>query len=338
MKWSVIIVSTIIFFNCSKPFNIPDDLPLEYNIPSGFPEVTFPKGSEPTLLRAQLGRIFFYDKRLSANQEVSCGTCHALSAAFTDGKNLPIGLSGIPGKRNVPTLTNVGYQPYLLFEGGVPTLETQALVPLHDSLEMGMNMMNAVAKLNEDEYLRALTKKAYQRDSIDPWVVTRSLAIFQRMFISGDSSFDRYKRGQKDAMSEAAIRGMNLFFSDRTQCGSCHGGTFFTDYAFYDIGIHSMDDAGRFRVTHQPADSGKFKTPTLRNIAITSPYMHDGSIKSLDDVLAYYNRGGDDSPRKDPRIRELNLSEIELAELKEFLDGLTDWNFVQDERLLPLIQ
>lgn len=335
MRWLVSITLTIIFFACIPERNIPDDKPIVYKTPSGFPAMNFPEGSEPTALRLQLGRVLFYDKRLSDGNQFSCGSCHALSTAFTDGRSVPTGVSGTPGKRNVPTLTNVGFQPYFLFEGGVPSLETQALVPLHDSLEMGVNMMDAIMKLNEDEYLVALAKKAFGRDSIDPWVVTRSLAIFQRMFISGDSYYDRYKTGLKDALSESALRGMELFFSSRTQCGSCHGGPFFTDFNFYNIGIQS-DDAGRFRVTHHPSDSGKFKTPTLRNIELTSPYMHNGSLKSLEDVLEYYNRGGDHSVNKDPRIRALGLDEGELNDLKEFLEGLTDWNFVQDERLLPL--
>lgn len=337
MRWLLVIVSIIIFFACSQERSIPDDKPIIYKRPSGFPAMIIPEGSEPTVLRVQLGRILFYDKRLSASNQLSCGSCHALSAAFTDGKSLPTGLSGISGKRNVPTLSNVGFQPYFLFEGGVPTLETQALVPLHDSLEMGMNMMDAIQKLNEDKDLMALAKKAFGRDSIDPWVVTRALAIFQRMFVSGDSYFDRHKIGQKDALSESALRGMELFFSDRTKCGSCHGGIFFTDFDFYNIGIPS-DDPGRYRVTHLPSDSGKFKTPTLRNIALTSPYMHNGSLNSLRDVLDYYNRGGNDSANKDPRIRPLGLNEDELRDLKEFLESLTDWNFVQDERLLPLEQ
>lgn len=335
MRWLCIIAVIIIFFACSQERKIPDDKPIEYNIPPGFPALHIPAGSEPSTLRIEIGRILFYDKRLSASNQVSCGSCHTLSKAFTDGKVLPIGLSGITGKRNVPSLTNVGFQPYFLFEGGVPTLETQALVPLHDSLEMGMNMMDAIRKLNEDEYLMALAKRAYGRDSIDPWVVTRSLAIFQRMFISADSYFDRYSGGQKDALSKSAQRGMDLFFSERTQCSSCHGGPFFTDFGFYNIGLQS-DDPGRYRVTHLPADSGKFKTPTLRNIALTSPYMHSGNLNTLWDVLEYYNRGGDVSANKDPRIRPLGLNEIELNDLKEFLDGLTDSNFVKDERLLPL--
>ena len=335
MRCIAALASIIIFFACGHEYNIPNDKPFEYNRPSAFPELTFPQGSEPTVLRAKLGRLLFYDKRLSASDQFSCGSCHALSAAFTDGKKLPIGLSGIQGKRNVPTLTNIGFQPYFLFEGGVPTLETQALVPLHDSLEMGMNMMVAIQKLNDDDYLRALAVKAFGRDSIDPWVVTRALAIFQRMFISGDSYYDRYKIGQKDALSESALRGMELFFSERTQCGSCHGGVFFTDFGFYDVGIQS-EDQGRYRVTHNPSDIGKFKTPSLRNIALTSPYMHNGSLNSLGEVLKYYNRGGDDSRNKDSRLRPLGLTDVELNDMEEFLKALTDWNFVQDERLLPL--
>ena len=327
---------SVAFVSCNEKYNIPHDQRIEYDIPSGFPPMIYPVGSEPTTLRVLLGRILFYDKRLSANNQFSCGSCHSLSMAFTDGKVVPSGFSDLPGKRNVSTLTNVGFQPYYLFEGGAPTLETQALVPLHDTLEMGQNMMDAIDELNQDEYLRELSRLAFDRDSIDPWVVTRSLAIFQRTFISGDSYFDRYKRGQTDALSDAALRGMELFFSERTNCSSCHSGVFFTDFGFYNIGSGAAHDPGRFRLTHEPVDSGKFKTPTLRNVALTAPYMHDGTFNSLSDVLRYYNRGGNHSVNKDERIVPLGLSDKELDALKIFLECLTDWNFVQDKRLLPL--
>jgi len=337
MKWDSSLVIVIFFVACQQASYIPPEKSIKYPRPSGFPDVIYPEGSEPTALRILLGRILFYDKRLSANNDVSCGSCHALSTAFTDGKSFSEGIHGNISKRNAPTLANLAYQPYYLFEGGVPTLETQALVPLHDTLEMGLNMMDAIYKLNNDQYLKDLSASAFGRDSIDPWVVTRSLAIFQRSFISGDSYFDRYKIGQKDALNESATRGMQIFFSDKAKCGSCHSGVFFTDFGFYNIGL-ADPDPGKFRLTHQPADSGKFKTPTLRNIALTGPYMHNGSMNSLRQVLEFYNRGGNSSKYKDARIQPLQLNNQELSDLEEFLKSLTDWNFVQNERLLPLEQ
>jgi cytochrome c peroxidase len=260
-----------------------------------------------------------------------------LSAAFTDGRATSQGLHGSVGKRNAPTLANVAWLKRLLMEGGVPTLETQVLVPLHDSTEMAPGMMPIVDRLNEDEYLRALSLAAYGRDSIDPFVVTRALACFQRTFISGDSRYDRFLQGRKDQMNERELRGRDLFFSPRTQCSECHSGVFFTDMNFYNIGLFDeYTDRGMARATDRDEDVGRFKTPTLRNIQLTAPYMHDGHMKSLEEVVLFYNAGGTAHRNKDGRIRPLGLTDEEQADLIAFLTTLTDWNFVQNEDLLPL--
>lgn len=313
------------------------DKPVSLHIPSGFPPIQYPEGNEPSELRLRLGRILFYDNRLSMDHSVNCGTCHVLSAAFTDGKAKSIGRAGTEIRRNAPTLANIAWMPRLMMEGGVPSLETQVLSPLHDSLEMGFNMMTAVHTLNQDEELKALAKAAYGRDSIDPWVVTRALACFERSFISGDSYYDRYRQGQSDALSEEAVAGMKLFFSEKTGCAECHSGVFFTDFGYHNIGLYEeYADSGKERASHDSSDIGKFKTPTLRNIALTAPYMHDGSLNTLQDVIAFFNDGGHDHPNKDERIHPLQLTEKESAELISFLTSLSDYNFVQSAHLLPL--
>jgi len=194
-----------------------------------------------------------------------------------------------------------------------------------------------VHRLNEDDQLKALAKAAYGRDTIDPFVVTRALACFQRTFVSGDSRYDRFHLGQKDQMNVKELRGRDLFFSERAQCSSCHSGVFFSDMDYHNIGLNEVyQDEGKARATHKLEDVGKFKTPTLRNIQLTSPYMHDGSLTSLEDVISFYNRGGDNHPNKDSRIHALNLSPQECDDLLAFLTTLTDWNFVQQKDLLPL--
>jgi cytochrome c peroxidase len=269
------------------------DEPVNIRIPARFPAVAYPNGNEPTKLRILLGRKLFYDTRLSENNKLHCGSCHVLSAAFTDGNATSSGIHGISGKRNAPTLANVAWLPRLMMEGGVPSLETQSLAPLHDSLEMGSNMMIAVEKLNHDDELRALSKAAYGRDSIDPFVITRALAAFQRTFMSGDSRYDRYMQGFTSELNENEVRGMKLFFSEKTSCGSCHPDVMMTDFGYYNIGLYEeYSDTGKERATGKMEDVGKFKTPTLRNIAITAPYMHDGSIWSLSEVVAFFNAGG----------------------------------------------
>ncbi|MBX7050646.1 MAG: c-type cytochrome [Flavobacteriales bacterium] len=323
---------------CNKSASYQDE-PVRLRIPYKFPEIRFPEGNEPTKLRIGLGRILFYDNRLSTNHDMNCGSCHVLSSAFTDGKMVSTGRMGHEGRRNAPTLANIAWMPRLMMEGGVPTLEAQALAPLHDSLEMGFNMMAYVDELNEDEELRAIAKAAYGRDSIDPYVVTRSLAAFQRTFISGDSRFDRYRTGYKDELTHDEFEGMRLFYSDRTKCGECHSMPFFTDFEYYNIGLEEeYTDHGKERATHLAGDIGKFKTPTLRNIELTGPYMHDGRMNTLEEVVAFFNEGGRNHVNKDERIAPMNLTDEEQRQLVAFLKTLTDWNFVQNADLLPLVK
>jgi cytochrome c peroxidase len=308
-------------------------------VPAGFPAVNYPEDNTPTTLRVELGRRLFYDNRLSDDGTLNCGSCHVLSAAFTDGRTTSSGLHGISGKRNAPTLVNLAWMKRLMMEGGVPTLETQALAPLHDSTEMGPSIMPLLAKLNGDALLKELARAAYSRDSIDAYVVTRALACFQRTFMSGDGRYDRYKQGRKDQMNERELRGMELFFSTRTQCSECHSGVFFTDMDYHNIGLsNEYADEGKARASHLPEDVGRFKTPTLRNIQLTAPYMHDGSLASLEDVINFYNSGGSLHRNKDIRIKPLGLTEQEQGDLIAFLTTLTDWNFVQNEDLLPLMR
>jgi cytochrome c peroxidase len=315
------------------------DQPVQVRTPARFPAISYPEDNTPTNLRILLGRKLFYDVRLSAEDNIHCGSCHVLSAAFTDGRATSVGMHGLTRKRNAPTLVNLAWSPRLMMEGGVPSLETQALAPLHDSLEMGTNMMLAVDKLNEDDEMRALAKAAYGRDSVDPYVITRALAAFQRTFISGDSRYDRYLQGMKNELNEAEVRGMKLFFSDKTSCGSCHPDVFMTDFGYYNIGLYEhYTDEGKERASGRREDNGKFKTPTLRNIALTAPYMHDGSIWSLQEVVAFFNEGGMAHQNRDPRIRPLGLTAEEQSDLVAFLQSLTDWNFVQNQQLLPLIK
>lgn len=328
----------VCFIACAQPVGLQlKDEPLAVRKPQVFPAFDYPEDNHPTKLRVELGRRLFYEPALSSDGKTHCGTCHALSAAFTDGRTTAIGAAGISGKRNAPTLANVAWMKRFMMEGGVPSLETQALAPLHDSLEMETNMMHAVARLNKRTDLRQLSLAAYGRDSIDPYVITRALSCFQRTFVSGDSRYDRFLQGQKDQLNAAELRGRDLFFSDRTQCSACHSSVFFTDMDYHNIGLYSTYvDEGKSRATHVQSDIGKFKTPTLRNIQLTAPYMHDGSMSSIEEVVRFYNTGGRLHTNKDPRIRPLGLTQDEEADIVAFLTSLTDWNFVQNKDLLPL--
>ena len=336
--WIILLLSSILFafISCEqKEFRMDSSVVLR--VPAGFDSVPYPPDNAPTRLSLELGRRLFYDTRLSSDGSTSCASCHRLSLAMTDGRKTSVGLSGLSGMRNAPTLANVAWAPYLMMEGGVPSLEMQALAPLHDTLEMGLNFDRALDALNADESMRDLSWAAYQRANIDPFVITHALAVFQRSIISGDSGYDRKKQGSTHAMSDQAIRGMDLFFSDRTQCSSCHSGVFFTDFGFYNIGLDEVyQDPGRILVTFREEDHGKFKTPTLRNIELTGPYMHDGRFSTLEEVIGFYNMGGEPHPYRDARVKPLHLTPDEQSDLVEFLKSLTDWNFVQNANLLPL--
>lgn len=296
-----------------------------------------PKDNEPTNLRMELGRRLFFEKRLSANQNMSCASCHVTSMAFADGQEKSVGAHGRKGIRNSPTLANLGWAPHFMSEGGVATLELQVLAPIQDTVEMAFPLNEAAALLCKDDYLNKLSQAAYQRE-LDEYVIIRAIACYERSFISADSRFDRYfYNHQKSELNEAEQRGMNLFFSDKAACSKCHTPPLFTDAKFYNIGLDTLDrDPGLERVTYQKGDIGKFKTPTLRNIELTGPYMHDGSLNTLKDVIAFYNMGGHTHPNKSNLIQPMDWTEQEQLDLELFLKSLTDWNFVQNAGFLPL--
>ena len=307
------------------------DRTISFKQPHYFPSITFPEGNEPTQLRFELGRKLFYEKQLSKNEDVSCASCHRLPAAFTDGRTVS-SFHENEFARNAPTLANLAWSPYFMSEGGVPTLELQALGPIHEKHELALSMEEVIARLKNKSNYSILSKSAYGRE-LDAFTITRALACFERALISGDSKFDRYYFLKSNDYSDVEQKGMELFFSERTQCSSCHALPFFTDYQFYSLGLEDAD-IGLERRTYSAADRGKFKTPTLRNIELTAPYMHNGSMSSLEEVVSFYNNGGGTRSTKDSRVKPMNLSKEEEAELVAFLKTLTDWNFVQHENFL----
>ncbi|MFM2226692.1 MAG: hypothetical protein RL664_35 [Bacteroidota bacterium] len=307
------------------------DRSTSFKQPHYFPSIIFPEGNEPTLLRFELGKKLFYEKQLSKNEDQSCASCHRLPSAFTDGRTVS-SFHENEFARNAPTLANLAWSPYFMSEGGVPTLELQALGPIHEKHELSLSMEDVVGRLKSKSNYAELSKAAYGRE-LDAFVITRALACFQRALISGDSKFDRHYFLKSNDYSELEKQGMDLFFSERTQCSSCHSLPFFTDYKFYSLGFEDAD-IGLERRTYSEADRGKFKTPTLRNIELTAPYMHNGFMSSLEEVVSFYNSGGGASVTRDSRVKPLNLSKEEEQALVAFLKTLTDWNFVQNEKFL----
>ena len=323
-------------FGCEKADDsVSTNLRKQYllSIPDGFPEMKFPEGNELTSKRWDLGKRLFYEKRLSIDQSISCGSCHQPSLAFADDKALSPGVFNRAGTRNAPSLANVGYHPYLLREGSVPTLEMQVLVPIQEHNEFNHNVVNIVNELKNDSMYAALSLEAYERP-FDGYVLTRAISVFQRTMISGNSRYDQYVRqGKISALSSIEKKGMDLFFSNKANCSACHSGFNFTNYNFENNGLDSIySDNGRFRLTNDSADEALFKVPSLRNVGLTAPYMHDGRFKSLKEVIDHYNNGGENHKNKSALIQVLQLSEVEKEELIAFLHSLSDFSFIADPK------
>lgn len=303
----------------------PIDLPL-IDVPQGFPAQVFPLDNVPDAERVALGKLLFYSTELSRTREISCASCHHPAKAFTDGLPVSIGVDGRLGARNAPSLANVGYSPYFLREGGVPTLEMQVLVPVQEHSEFDMNMLDVVKRLATDSSIAQKSRAAYDRE-LDPYVITRSLASFERTIISGRS------RADLDQLTASERRGKGLFMSTRTDCSSCHGGFLYTSHELANNGIYkSYLDSGRMRLTHRAEDKNIFKIPSLRNVGVTAPYMHNGGVVTLREIVESYDRGGYPHPNKDTRIRPLRLSAAERSDIEAFLMSLTDQQFMTNPK------
>lgn len=331
MKWLFPIIF-LVLVSCQDDDGIePLHFPELMEIPKGFPAVEEPEGNEFTIARWELGKRLFFDPAMSVDSSVSCASCHQPELAFSDDVAFSPGVEQRPGVRNSPSLANVAYHPYFTREGGVPTLEMQVLVPIQEHNEFDFDVVLLSERLSGDSVYAKMAMEAYGRGS-DPFVITRSLACFERSLLSGDSPYDQYTQyGQSDAMSAAARRGVDLFFSEKTNCSSCHGGFNFSNYTFENNGLYEQyEDVGRFRLTGEEADQALFKVPSLRNIGLTAPYMHDGSLPTLDAVVEHYQSGGKNNPQKSHFIRPLGLTESEISDLVQFLESLTDETFVQN--------
>ncbi len=314
---------------------VPEFTPLAIEVPAGFPPLVQPENNIATSARVALGKKLFFDPRLSADGSVSCASCHLPDHAFADSEPVSIGVEGRTGFRNSPTLANIAWHPLLFMDGGVPTLELQILAPFDEHSEFDFPIIEAAELLQSDDEIVTMSMRAYGRNP-DPFVITRSIAAFERTLISANSPYDRYLAGDASAMTSQAIEGMNLFFSNEIGCGSCHHGPLLTNFSFENIGLYDeYADEGRERVTAQPNDNGKFKVPTLRNVAVTAPYMHDGSLSDLEAVINHFDSGGSNHPLKHPAVRPLNLSANQREALLAFLHALTDETFINNPEHQP---
>jgi cytochrome c peroxidase len=286
--------------------------------------LNFPKDNPPTPEKVELGRLLYFDKRLSKDGTISCATCHNPKQGWTDNEVVSTGFHNLKGTRSAPTVINATYMLSQFWDGRAKDLEEQSLGPIINPVEMAHTHEGMVANLNKISGYAPLFQKAFGDPTISKERVAMAIASFERTVLGGNSRYDRYSKGDKTAMNESEIRGMNLFFG-KANCTRCHVGSNFSDSDFHNLGV-GMDkpkpDLGRFQVTKEEKDKGAFKTPTVRDITKTFPYMHDGSEKSLEEVVEFYDKGGSPNPHLDAKIVKLNLSPQEKADLVAFLKAL----------------
>lgn len=341
----------------------------DWQVRAGIPLPVEPADNPMTEAKFQLGRHLFYDARLSANETISCGSCHQQDKAFADGLVAASGASGEVHPRNSQALVNIGYNPTLTWGNpSLRTIEQQIVIPLfgENPIEHGISDANQELVLNRilaEPAYAPLFSAAFPNQPVSYDTIVKALASFVRGMTSFSSDFDRYEQGDSSALSESAKRGMALFFSESLECFHCHGGYNFTDSVqdrtmflvdrpFHNTGLYNIDGLGGYpepntgihEITGRAADMGRFRAPSLRNIAVTAPYMHDGSVATLEDAIRNYAAGGRNltaganagdgrmNPYKDGFISGFSITDDEISDLIAFLESLSDDQFLSAER------
>jgi cytochrome c peroxidase len=308
----------------------------DLNIPAGLPSMKIPADNPMSVEGIALGRKLFYDNILSANNTQNCGSCHQLRNYFVDSnKRYSTGIDQVEGTRNSMPLFNIGYAKNFLWDGSSSSLEEQVIFPITNPVEMHETLPNVVAKLQAHPEYPSLFKVAFGSDIITAKEVMYAIAQFERTLISANSKFDKWKRGEV-SFTEQETRGLNVFLDmGKGDCTHCHSyGSTFTDFEFKNNGIDSIPiDKGRALVTKLASDEGKFKTPTLRNIEKTAPYMHDGRFKTLREVIDHYNKNFFYTANLAPELRTIpknRMTEQDIDDIIAFLKTLTDEEFIQN--------
>jgi cytochrome c peroxidase len=315
----------------AKPLGTPASI----HSPLGLPPVPIPPENPPTVQTIALGRRLFYDQRLSKDNTLACASCHNPKFYFTDGLQFSKGVGGEVGVRNAPTLLNVAYQPFQFWDGRALNLEDQAASPIANPIEMNQSHDVSVSKLRRDPVYRAMFRDAFGTEDVTLKRIENALASFERTLLSGNSAFDRFQYGHdSNALTPQQVRGLAIFINPvKGNCAACHTinaqYALFTDGKFHNLGEGvgddgtSFKDTGRYHQTGIETDRGAFKTPTLRNVARTAPYMHDGSLGTLKAVVDFYAGGGNSNPNLDKEIKSIHLSGQDREDLVSFLNSLT---------------
>ena len=349
MNKGLIILSIFIgFLGCTRsedPSSPNQDFLLEapWNLGT---EVPYVERNPPSEKKIELGRMLFYDPILSGNNEISCSSCHLQSKAFSDGFALSTnGVSGNALLRHSPSLINLAWMPGLFWDGGARDIESLAFGPITHPDEMAQDLRELEEELNSHDSYPRLFKEAFGINDISRTEIARALAQFQRTLISADSKYDQWKRGENGVtLNQLELDGLELY---KRKCISCHSTDLFTDNSYHNNGIdeenldksHEFIFLGRFRISYDSSDMGAFKTPTLRNIMLTAPYMHDGRFPNIDQVLDHYSSGIKDNPFLDQLLKEngvakkMDFTTTEREALKAFLNSLTDQKFTTDPNL-----
>lgn len=348
--YGLIFAVTVVSCRKDPKFNLGESTPYSINYPARIskytPPMIIPADNPMSVEGVELGRKLFYEKRLSADNTQACASCHHPEAAFSDTSAVSIGIDGLAGRRNSMPLINLGWMNTLFWDGRSSTMEIQAFAPVTDPVEMHNTWANAVSKLQADPEYPALFEVVFGSSIIDSNMVTKAISQFERTLISGNSPMDKYMNGNfeigssgwNEADELAAYKGFALFMDEnKGDCFHCHGDQFnplWTDNLFHNNGLDYMiTDRGLGAFTGKESDNGKFKTPTLRNLVFTAPYMHDGRFKTLDEVINHYSEGLNYSPTIDPLMKSVGEGGVQLSAeekyyLKMFLISLSDSSFV----------
>lgn len=315
------------------------NLPMEVKVPANFPSLTYDVALNPVTEKGfELGRKLFYDGRLASDGLVSCAFCHEQQSAFTHhGHAVSVGVNNRQGTRNAPAIQNMAYLSSFMWDGVAGHLDMQPLIPLTSEIEMNGDLNAILAMMKADTDYRQLFSQAFPETGITAENMLKAMSQFMVMMVSDNSKFDKYRRGEAGgAFTDEELQGYQIF---NQKCASCHSGDLQTDNSFRNNGLSvnpNINDTGRYKVTQLAQDSYKFKVPSLRNIALTAPYMHDGRFSSLQAVLNFYDSNVTESPTLDPLLqhadgtRGIALTDTEKAALIAFLSTLTDTEFISN--------
>ena len=300
-----------------------------FKVPLGLKPVPVPTDNPMTPEKVELGKQLYFDPRLSCDDTVSCASCHDPKKGWSNSAPFATGVRNQVGGRSAPTIINAAYSDLQFWDGRAHQLEGQALGPIQNPIEMDHKLEECVVKLNKVKGYREQFQKVFGTD-VTPENMAKAIAAFERTVISGNAPYDKFKAGDQNALSASAQRGMKLFFG-KGHCSACHAGPNFSDASFHNIGVGmkaAKPDLGRYEVTKVEGDKGAFKTPTLREVARHAPYMHDGSLKTLEDVVDHYDKGGIANPQLDEEIFPLKLTTQEKADLIAFMkEGLSSSDY-----------